>query len=177
MAEMKQNKGWMIIFWSVFAIVILGGIIYFAWNKTETPKTETANTGTTPKCDQVSTILTDTDKLGPNEVQITACNFDTEVVKAKGVVVVDAYASWCPHCQKLAPIITQLSDEYVGKVKIGKLNSNNQDTAMKENFDFAVANGLEGYPTVWIYKDGQKVDEFSGERTYDEIKALIDKQL
>lgn len=182
MAEAKQNKIWMITFWAVFAVVVLGGVGYYAWNRTDAPKedkvttTPSGSTGT-PKCDQVSTMLTDTDKLGANEVQITACNFDTEVVHAKGIVLVDAYASWCPHCQKLAPIITQIADEYVGRVKVGKLNANNQDPAMKENFDFAQTNGLEGYPTVWIYKDGQKVDEFSGARTYDEVKVLIEKQL
>jgi thioredoxin 1 len=115
--------------------------------------------------------------LNANEVEFTACNFDKEVVQAKGVVVVDAYASWCPHCQRLAPIIAQIANDYVGKAKVGKLNANNQDPAMKENFDFAVAKGLEGYPTVWIYKDGKVVDSFSGERTYEEIKALIDKNL
>jgi|GEM_PF-882235 len=175
MAEVKSNKIWMISFWAIFALAVAGGIVYYAWNRTETPKAETSSSA--PKCDQVSTILTETDKLGPNEVALTACNFATEVEQAKGLVLVDAYASWCPHCQKLAPIITQISDEYLGRVKVGKLNSNNQDPAMKDNFDFAVSKGLEGYPTVWLYKDGVKVDEFSGERSYEEIKAMLDKQL
>lgn len=162
-------------------LLLLAGIIYFAWNRTggtangNNNGAETATT--TPKCDQKSTQLTETDKLNANEVAFTACNFQTEVLDTKGLVVVDAYASWCPHCQKIAPIIARIADEYVGKAKVGKLNSNNQDPAMKENFDFAVKNGLLGYPTVWFYKDGKIVDSFSGEKTYDEIKALVDKNL
>jgi thioredoxin 1 len=187
MAETKNNKTWMLVFWTVFAVVVLGGLVYYSWNRTDEPqkadevKTEDTTDQTTEntayKCDQQSTMLTDTDKLGVNEVAITACNFDVEVLQAKGVVVVDAYASWCPHCQKLSPEIDKIANTYVGRIKVGKLNANNQDPAMKDNFDFAVANGLEGYPTVWIYKDGELVDSFSGAKTYDEIKPLIDKQL
>lgn len=175
MAEAKNNKIWVVAFWAIFVLVIASGIVYFSWTKKDdtTPQATTS----APKCDQKSNMLTETDKLNENEVEFTACNFDAEVKQAKGVVVVDAYASWCPHCQKLAPIIAQIANDYVGKAKVGKMNANNQDPAMKENFDYARANGLEGYPTVWIYKDGNLVDSFSGERSYDEIKALIDKQL
>lgn len=173
MAEEKNKKVWMIIFWVVFGLAVLGGVVYFAWNRTETPKS-TSTTCTTKVADGTAA---DVDKLGPNEVKINAENFDAEVVQAKGVVLVDAYAPWCPHCQRITPTITKLADDYVGKVKVGRMNANNQDTAMKENFDFAVAKGLEGYPTVWIYKDGKVVDSFSGERTYCEIKEMLDKQL
>lgn len=176
MAETKQNKIWIYSFWAIFALAVSAGIVYYAWNRTDAPKTDTTAT-VTGNCDIVSTKLTKTDELNANEVKITACNFDKEVLKAEGLVVVDAYASWCPHCQKIAPIIATLADEYAGKVKIGKMNANNQDDAMKANFDYAVKNGLEGYPTVWFYKNGKIVDSFSGERTYDEIKALLDKQL
>jgi thioredoxin 1 len=177
MTEEKNNKIWIYAFWAVFALTLTSGIVYYAWNRTDEPQAANSTVTEAPKCDQVSTILTETDELNENEVQFTACNFDTEVVQAKGGVVIDAYASWCPHCQVLSPIIAELANEYAGRVKIGKLNSNNQDPAMKENFDFAIKNGLEGYPTVWIYKDGQKVDEFSGERTAEEIRVMIDKQL
>jgi thioredoxin 1 len=177
MAEMKQN-GWKVVFWVIFALAVLGGIVYFAWNRTDEPATtNTVTTDSEPTCDQKSTKLTEYDELNENEVEFTACNFEEEVIQAKGVVLIDAYASWCGHCQKLSPVIAQLANDYVGRAKVGKLNANNQDPAMKENFDFAVSKGLTGYPTVWIYKDGVLVDSFSGERTYDEIKELLDKQL
>jgi thioredoxin 1 len=173
MAEEKNKKIWVIAFWAIFALAVTSGIVYFSWTKTDEPATASE----APKCDQKSTMLTETDELNENEVEFTACNFDTEVLQSTGLVLVDAYASWCPHCQKLAPTIAEIADAYAGKVKVGKLNANNQDPAMKENFDFAVNNGLESYPTVWIYKDGQKVDEFTGERSFDEIKEILDKQL
>jgi len=174
MAETKQNKIWLYSFWAVFALAVTAGIVYFAWNRPETTKDTTSSNCTTKVADGTAA---DVDKLGANEVKLTAENFDAEVTQAKGVVLVDAYAPWCPHCQRIAPTISKLADDYVGKVKVGKMNANNQDPAMKANFDFAVSKGLQGYPTVWIYKDGQKVDEFSGEKIYCEIKALLDKQL
>lgn len=178
MADEKQNKSWMIIFWAVFALAVIGGVGYFAWNgdKVATTTTKTTDTGTCTKKVADGTAA-DVDKIGPNEVKITADNFDQEVVQAKGVVLVDAYAPWCPHCQRISTTINELANDYKGKAIVGKMNANNQDTAMKANFDFAVKNGLQGYPTVWIYKDGKIVDSFSGEKTYCEIKALLDKQL
>ena len=173
MAEEKLNKTGMILFWIIFAVVIVGGGVYFGLNNNQSAENTSTGCNVTVKDGTASEV----DKLGPNDVQITAENFDAEVMQAKGVVLVDVYAPWCPHCQKIAPTITKIADDYVGKVKVGKMNANNQDSAMKANFDFAIKNGLEGYPTIWIYKDGQKVDEFSGERTYCEIKEMLDKQL
>lgn len=174
MADEKQNKTWKIIFWIIFALAVISGIVYFAWNRPEQSAKTDTSTCTTKVADGTAA---DVDKYTANEVRITAENFDAEVVQAKGVVLVDAYAPWCPHCQRISPTIAKLADDYEGRVKVGKMNANNQDPAMKANFDFAVAKGLQGYPTIWIYKDGQKVDEFSGERTYCEIKAMLDKQL
>lgn len=174
MAEVKQNKVWLIAFWAVFAVVIMGGIVFFAWNREEAPAENITATCTTKV--QKGTV-DDVDKYGPNEVRITAENFETEVLQSKGVVLIDVYASWCSHCQAISTSIAKLADDYVGRVKVGKMDANNQDPAMKANFDFAVEKGLQGYPTIWIYKDGVKVDEFSGEKTYCEMVELLDKQL
>jgi thioredoxin 1 len=161
----------------VVSLLVLAGIIYFAWGKTSPePKGDSVNN--TPSQQQADSAANgEAGKLGANEVQITAGNFKSEVEDAKGVVVIDAYAPWCPHCQKVAPILTELSNDYAGRAKFGKMNSDNQDASVKANFDFAVNNGLTGYPTVWIYKDGKKVDTLSGERTKDEYKTAIDNQL
>jgi len=175
MAEEKQSKTWMIVFWLVFAAAVLGGIGYFAWSGDN--KTADQNTETACNVKVADGTAADVDKYTANEVKLTSENFDAEVVQAKGVVLVDAYAPWCPHCQRISTTIAKLADDYKGRVKVGKMNANNQDTATKANFDFAVAKGLQGYPTIWIYKDGQLVDSFSGEKTYCEIKAMLDKQL
>ena len=159
----------------VLALLVIGIIGYLGWNN----KFSTSNTNT-KKAETVAPtpdLSAEVNKLGPNEVKFTAANFKTEVEDAKGVVVVDAYAAWCPHCQKMAPVVTEVSDVYKGKAKVGKLSANNQDPLDKENFDFAVSNGLESYPTVWIYKDGKKVDTSTGALTKEELSALIDKYL
>ncbi len=177
--EQKKNLDMPLIILVLAGIAILGGIIVYA--SLNSPKdANNSNDSTNKKTEETAESNdpeTATDKLGPNEVKITAANFKSEVEDYKGVVLVDVYASWCPHCQKLAPVITEIADDYKGKVKVGKLDANNQKPEVKANFDFAVAKGLQGYPTVWIYKDGQKVEEFSGEKEKDEIKALLEKYL
>ncbi|MEI6266391.1 MAG: thioredoxin domain-containing protein [bacterium] len=162
----------------VLALLIFGIIGYLGWNnKFATPTTKTGGTTQTGTVEPTPDLSAEVNDIGPNEVKFTAANFKTEVEDAKGVVVVDAYAAWCPHCQKMAPVMTEVSNIYKGKAKIGKLSANNQDPLDKENFDFAVNNGLESYPTVWIYKDGKKVDTSTGALTKEELSALIDKYL
>jgi thioredoxin-like negative regulator of GroEL len=170
-----KNKGtWGTVILIVVAIVVLG--VIFAWGKTE-QKSNTAQDDINTTEPTATTDSSDAGKLGENEVAITAANFDAEVVKGSNgkLVVVDVYAPWCPHCQKMGPIMTALSDEFAGKVKFGKMNADNQDESVKANFDFAVSKGLEGYPTSWFYKDGELVYSFSGEKTQDELKADIQK--
>lgn len=164
----------------VGSIVLLAAIIVYAWDKAPADSTKEAGGAENqnqPIVEEAATPAGEAGKLTENEVEITAANFEQEVIKASGLVLVDAYAPWCSHCQKLAPTFSKIADDYAGKAKFGKMNSDNQDQAVKDNFDFAVKNGLQGYPTVWFYKDGKKIDEFSGEKSYDEIKALIDKNL
>lgn len=177
MAEEKKTNMASNIGLVVAALVILGAVIFYAWGKTpstnqDSAKTNNNQTTQTPSTDQSS----EAGKLGPNEIAITADNFD-QIIKENKVVLIDAFAPWCPHCQRIAPIVTDLSNDYAGKVKFGKMNSNNQDPAQKANFDFAVKNGLQGYPTIWVYKDGKKVTELSGERTKAELKTELDKAL
>jgi thioredoxin 1 len=164
----------------VISLLLLGVIIFMAYGKTS--KKESSGGGDSvnnqPSQEQTNNPSTeDAGKLGANEVKLTAENFDAEVVKSDKLTVVDAYAPWCPHCQKVGPLLTELSNEYAGKVKFGKMNSDNQDPAVKANFDFAIKNGLTGYPTVWFYKNGQKVETVSGERTKAEFKEVIDRLL
>lgn len=171
MSKNQEPKNYGTIALVVAALLLLTGIIAYSWNKKpaseQVNETETQNESTSNK----------TVELGPNEVKITAQNFEQEVVKSDKLAVVDVYAPWCPHCQKLAPIITDLSNEYVGRVKIGKLNADNQDPAQRENYNFAIKEGLSGYPGIWIYKDGKRVETLSGSRTKEELKEIIEKYL
>jgi len=85
----------------------------------------------------------------------TDTNFDAEALKSDIPVVVDFWAAWCGPCRMIAPIIEELSGEYDGKVKIGKLDvDENQQTAIKY--------GVRSIPTVLILKGGEVVDTIIG---------------
>lgn len=159
----------------VVAIIVL--VVIFAWGKTDKKEETTKQDTTTTEEATQTTDESDAGKLGSNEVEITAKNFEEKIVKGSAgkLVVVDVYAPWCPHCQKMGPVITALADENVGKVVFGKMNANNQDEAVKENYDYAIAKGLEGYPTIWFYKDGKEVYKFSGEKAKADIQTEINK--
>ncbi|MEI6266662.1 MAG: thioredoxin family protein [bacterium] len=141
---------------------------------TPTPTSEVIDTSTGAATSDVESVTT---TISANVTEISSANFQNEVIDAKGVVVVEVYAPWCPHCQKMAPIVAAYANEMAGKVKVGKMNANNQDPAVKSNFDFAVKNGLESYPTIWIYKDGKKVDTKSGQLSKDEITTWVQSYL
>jgi thioredoxin-like negative regulator of GroEL len=164
----------------VIAIVILVAIVIFAKPGTKSTNNNTTDNSTAQTTTDQTTTESAAGNLGKNETNITAANFGQEVLKAPAgkLVIVDAYAPWCPHCQKMGPIFTSLADEYAGQAIFGKMNANNQDSTVKANFDYAVNTlGLQGYPTFWFYKDGKKVDEKSGELTKDEFKTEIEKYI
>ncbi len=152
----------------VFGLLLLAGIIYFAWNNTGNP--DSSNEGETQN---TTTSVAEVDKLGANETKLTPENFDA-FTKQSGVVLVDVYSPTCPHCQVIAPILSELSDEYVGRVKIGKMTvaeDANRDFILAREKDFAYV------PAIWIYKDGAVVESFTGERTKAQFKELLDKYL
>ncbi len=80
-------------------------------------------------------------------VTITDDNFETEVIKSDKPVLIDFWAVWCGPCKMIAPIIEELADEYDDKIKVGKLDvDNNQQTSIKY--------GVRSIPTLLIFKDG-----------------------
>ncbi|MEI7812602.1 MAG: thioredoxin [Ignavibacteria bacterium] len=88
-------------------------------------------------------------------VQFTDANFDAEALNSDILVVIDFWAVWCGPCRMIAPIIEQLAIEYEGKVKVGKLDiDENQQTAIKY--------GVRSIPTVLLIKDGKVVDTIIG---------------
>ncbi len=100
----------------------------------------------------------------------TSDSWDNEVLKASGVVVVDFWAVWCGPCRMVAPTIEELAKEYAGKVKVGKLNTD-------ENSDIASKYKIMGIPTIMFFKNGQKVDQIVGAVPKQQIKAKIDSLL
>ncbi len=100
-------------------------------------------------------------------VELTTANWDKEVTESKGIVVVDFWAVWCGPCRIIAPSIEELAKEYAGKVKIGKLNTD-------ENPDVAGRFKIMGIPTIIFFKDGQKADQVVGAVPKQQLKTKID---
>jgi thioredoxin 1 len=88
-------------------------------------------------------------------IEFTDSNFDAEVLKSETPVLVDFWAVWCGPCRMIAPIVEDLAKEYSGKVKVGKLDvDNNQQAAIKY--------GVRSIPTLLIFEGGQVVDTIIG---------------
>ena len=103
-------------------------------------------------------------------VKFTDGNFDADVLKANQPVLVDFWAEWCGPCRAIAPTIDELAAEYDGKVRVGKLNvDENQQTTI--NF------GVRGIPAVMLFKGGKMVDQVIGSANKMEFKRMIDKHL
>ena len=104
---------------------------------------------------------------GENLLEITDDNFEAEVLKSDIPVLVDIWAPWCGPCRIVGPIIEELAGEYAGKMKVGKLNvDDNSETAMKYQ--------VQSIPTILIFKDGQEIQRIIGARPKPAFKKEID---
>ncbi len=97
-------------------------------------------------------------------------NFDTEVLQSPIPVLVDFWASWCAPCRSVAPIVDALADAYEGKVKVGKVN-------VDENPAIPARYGIRGIPTIMLFKEGKLVDQVVGAVPKTQLEALINKAL
>jgi len=103
-------------------------------------------------------------------VVVTDSEFDSTVLQSERPVVLDFWAEWCQPCKMLAPTIEEIAGEYEDKVKIGKLNvDDNPNTATKY--------GIRGIPTLLFFKDGKVVQQVTGVKSKAEIKKIIDEEL
>ena len=101
---------------------------------------------------------------------VTSATWDQEVLKAPGLVLVDFWAVWCGPCRMVAPIVDEISKEYAGKLKVGKLNTDdNRETAAKY--------GIMSIPTIMIFKGGEVKARIVGAQPKRAIVEKIDEVL
>jgi thioredoxin 1 len=114
--------------------------------------------------------LDTTNKLYKMALELTDSNFEQEVLKSDVPVLVDFWAVWCGPCKMIAPIIEELSAEYDGKVKIGKMN-------VDENRMTPGQFGIRSIPTLLVFKGGEVVDKLVGAVPKNNIADKLDAQL
>lgn len=99
---------------------------------------------------------------------VNDADFESEVVKSTGAVLVDFWAPWCGPCKAIAPILEELATDFSGKLKVVKINvDDNKEAAMKYN--------VRSIPKLILFKDGQVVDQMVGARTKTELVDLVNK--
>ncbi len=107
---------------------------------------------------------------GENVASFDDENFEAEVLNSDVPVLVDFWAEWCGPCQMLTPVVSELADEYAGKVKIGKLNV---DQARQTAANYSVQN----IPTVMLFQNGKSVESFVGVRKKGDYQAALNAAL
>lgn len=103
-------------------------------------------------------------------IEITNDTFQDTVLKSETPVVVDFWASWCGPCRMVAPIMEELADDFEGRIKVAKVNVDDQG-------ELAAQFRIMSIPTILIFKNGQIAEKIVGARSKGEFVELIEKQL
>ncbi|MBQ9604035.1 MAG: thioredoxin [Firmicutes bacterium] len=101
-----------------------------------------------------------------SEIKLTEANFEEEVLKSDIPVLVDFWASWCGPCMMLAPVVEEIAKEYEGKIKVGKVNVDEQQR-------LAVQYRISSIPALKLFKNGEAAAETVGYMSKEELEAFI----
>lgn len=105
-----------------------------------------------------------------NVISINDSNFESEVVNSSLPVVVDFWATWCGPCRKLSPVIDEIAQTYVGKVKFVKVN-------VEESIETAKKYSISGLPSLLIFKNGEAVERMTGLMPKSTIISNVEKHI
>jgi thioredoxin 1 len=107
---------------------------------------------------------------GDNTLNFNDTAFDQDVLNSEVPVLVDFWAPWCGPCRAMAPTVDSVADEYAGKLKVGKLNTDdNPGTAMRYQ--------IRGIPTLLLFKGGKVVDQRVGAMGKPDLKKMLEPHL
>jgi thioredoxin 1 len=103
-------------------------------------------------------------------ISVTEINQENlqNTITSNDLCLVDVYAPWCGPCKQLSPIIDEVSSETIGKVRVGKLNAD-------DNMDFCKENNVRNIPTILLFKNGEVVERTTGLKSKKDILEMIEK--
>lgn len=103
-------------------------------------------------------------------LQLTGPSFDHAI--GNGVTIIKFYAPWCGHCKRLVPTWDELATKYIGtkSVKVAKV-----DCTLSENKELCSTQEVDGFPTIFIYRDGDKVTEYNGNRSLEDLVNFVNR--
>ncbi len=107
---------------------------------------------------------------GQNTLNFSDASWDQDVLNSDVPVLVDFWAEWCGPCRMVGPTVDAIADEYQGKLKVGKLN-------VDENGDTAMRYQVRGIPMFLVFKDGKVVGQKVGAMAKGDFQALVDAHL
>ena len=107
---------------------------------------------------------------GNGILTLTDDNFDEQIKKVSGPVLVDFWAAWCQPCKMIAPSLEQLAGEMAGRATVAKVN-------VDENGDLSARFGIRSIPTLLVFKDGRLVDHTIGALPKEHLRGLVQKHI